>query len=136
MLLSADRIVISCVKIISKRKVQPIGCTFRRKNVANRNSFAVGPAFLFFKNLSSFPEEQGNTPECRQADQNIDDSADYRCLTTADPCDDIEFKKSDASPVYSTDNRKNKANSVHHSKYSFFVLPKLCPQSKKIIHDG
>jgi hypothetical protein len=60
----------------------------------------------------SLPEKKRDTPYTRQGDDGIDDAADQRILTTADPSDDIKLEEAYASPVERADNCENERNTI------------------------
>ena len=57
-------------------------------------------------------------PQCRQADDNINDSADNTCLATEYPSNNIEFKKTDTAPVDTADNKQAQRYFIQHTKTS------------------
>ena len=60
----------------------------------------------------SLPEKERDAPHARQGDDGIDDAADQRILTTADPGDDIKLEEAYAAPVESADNGENERNTI------------------------
>lgn len=72
---------------------------------------------LFFRivdNGVSFAEEKGNTPESGKAHQNVNNTADDSTLSSENPGDDIKTEKTDASPVKTADDQKNKRDSIEY----------------------
>ena len=93
---------------------------------------------LFVQSLEFFArsEEQRNAPDARESHEGIDYSADKCGLTAEQPGDDIEFKKSYASPVESTDYRQYKCYSVHyHGKSPYAVRRKNFFSSESLFCD-
>ena len=70
--------------------------------------------FLFVERLEalSCTEKQRDAPHACDTNEGIDDARNYRILASADPRDYIESEKTDASPVQSAYDRKNKRDSV------------------------
>ena len=59
-------------------------------------------------------EDQGDTPDARKRDDRIDDAAQERGLTTADPCDEVEAEQPDAAPVQCADHGNDERDSIHN----------------------
>ena len=64
-------------------------------------------------------EKQRDTPDCREGNENIDDSAHNAALTAADEADEVELENTDAAPVEAADNEQRKRDSVKHVQASF-----------------
>ena len=62
-------------------------------------------------------EYQRDTPNACQRNDGIDDTAEQRGLSTADPSHDVELEQTDATPVQSAQDGENQRNAIHnHSK--------------------
>ncbi len=55
----------------------------------------------------AFAEEQTDAPNACQAHKRINNAADDTGLTAEDPCDEVELKNTDQTPVQRTDNAQN-----------------------------
>ncbi len=64
--------------------------------------------------LFSGAEQKGYAPYPRQCHQSVNDTGNDGTLTTANPCHYIKRKQTDTPPVQSTDNGKEKSNSVEN----------------------
>ncbi len=51
----------------------------------------------------SFAEKEGDTPKGGKADQDVNNSADHRGLTSENPRDNVESEESDRPPVDTAD---------------------------------
>ena len=83
------------------------------------------PHFLFIGN-AVVSAQQRNAPKCRKSDKGVDDSANGRSLSAANPCNDVKGEKAYASPVDAADDGKDQRNAINnHVKNSFppYILP-------------
>ena len=79
----------------------------------------VYPALLVNRHESLAGTEQKRyAPNARQGYDRVNNSADQRGLTSAQPCDDIKAEKTDASPVQCADDGEQKGNSIHNHRHS------------------
>jgi hypothetical protein len=62
----------------------------------------------------SLTEKKSNTPDTRKSNYRIHDSAEERHRSAAKPCDEIKLENTNATPVKSTNHRKNKRDSVNY----------------------
>ena len=71
---------------------------------------------MFFSvgNRASLPEQERDAPKTRKTDNNVNNSAYDVVLTAEEPGDEVKLEKTDAAPVYGSDNGKNKGCSVKH----------------------
>ena len=70
--------------------------------------------FAYCAEFFSGTEEKGNAPDTGESDYSIDNSAEERIHTAADPSDDIKAKKTDATPVKSADDGNDQRDLVHN----------------------
>ena len=70
--------------------------------------------FYYVKAISLAEKERG-APNTRKTDDRVYDPTDYRHRAAADPGNDVKIEESYASPVESSNHRKNKSYSVHYS---------------------
>ena len=89
----------------------------------------------------SASEKERNAPKGRQGNDHVDHAAENRSLTAKKPGNKVNAEKSDATPVKSADNCKNKRYSIEHniivlSKFRCFVFcdGSILPTPKKKIH--
>lgn len=63
------------------------------------------PKFLLFDPVKGFTraEHQRNAPDARKTDNCINDAAEQRGLSAADPGNDVKLEQADAAPVQRTD---------------------------------
>ncbi len=61
--------------------------------------------WLFFGGCDAFAraEEQGNAPDAGKCHDGVNDAAQQRTASSADPRHDVELKQTDAPPVECTD---------------------------------
>ena len=74
---------------------------------------------LIFQMLKAFTgtEHQRDAPNTCQSNDRVDDSAEQRGLSAADPSHDVELEQTNATPVQSTEDGQNQRNAIHnHSK--------------------
>ena len=70
--------------------------------------------------MFSRSEKERDAPNPRKRDKSVDDACEYGSLSAADPRDNVEFEKPDASPVERTDDGKREADFVHyHNSFPF-----------------
>jgi hypothetical protein len=69
-------------------------------------------------------EDQRDAPNARQTNHRVDDAAEQRGRSAADPRYQVKLEKPDASPVQRADNGQNERNSIHD--HSFFLLFSAC----------
>ena len=74
----------------------------------------------FFKEcVAGVTEKQGDAPDRREGDQNINDPAHYAALTAADEADEVKLKDTDAAPVEAADDQQRERDFVKHLQSSF-----------------
>lgn len=78
----------------------------------------------FRPNRIFVPEEQGNAPQCGQADQCVNDTADYAGRATADKGNQVKLEKTDQTPVDPADDGQDQSNFIKHRKPSLFQVTK------------
>ena len=62
-------------------------------------------------------EDQRDTPNACQCNDGIDDTAEQRGLSAADPSHNVKLEQTDTTPVQSAQDGKNQRNAIHnHSK--------------------
>ena len=88
-------------KLLSKGAKQQKG---RRKCPKSHKASASAFDFLVLDLVKGFAsaKQQRDAPNAGKSYQSVDDAAEQRGLTTADPSDDVELKEPDAAPVKST----------------------------------
>ena len=59
-------------------------------------------------------EKQGNTPNTRQSDNGVNNSAYYCFLTAANPSNQVELKKANTAPVKRAYNGQYQCDSVKY----------------------
>ena len=71
---------------------------------------------LIFQMLKAFTgaEHQRDAPNTCQSNDRVDDSAEQRGLSAADPCHDVELEETDATPVQGTNDRQDQGESVNN----------------------
>lgn len=69
---------------------------------------------LFVKSLEFFSraEEERDTPNAREGDDGVDDTADEGILTAAEPRNYVKLEKTDATPVEGSDDGENESDSI------------------------
>lgn len=70
---------------------------------------------LFLNNASS--EEQAYAPDGSKSNKAVDYSCDNAVLTAANPCNEVEFKKTDKTPVKSAYYVKDQCYSVYNRHF-------------------
>lgn len=75
-------------------------------NAVRKSRQARQPSILILDSVKGLAsaKQQRDAPNAGKTYQSVDDAAKQRGLTTADPSNDVELKKSDAAPVKSTNN--------------------------------
>ena len=83
----------------------------------------VSLRFLILDSLKGLAsaKQQRNTPNTGKSYYRVDDAGEERGLSTADPCNDVKLKQSDAAPVESTYDGQNQRNAIqyHHDRLLF-----------------
>ena len=88
----------------------------RTKGISARISLFYQSLFIQrFKALSG-TEDERDTPNARQSDHGIYDTASDRFLTAEYPCDNVKAEKTDATPVKSAYDGDYQGNSIHYHK--------------------
>ena len=86
----------------------------KKQHRSDAEKFVSERHFLFVEGFEalSCAEKKRDAPHARNTHEGIDDARNYCILTSADPSDYVESEKTDASPVQSAYDRKNKRDSV------------------------
>ena len=78
--------------------------------------FCLWLIFQLLKALAG-AEDQRDTPNACQGNDGVDDTAEQRGLSAADPSYNVKLEQTDATPVQSAQDGKNQRNAIHnHSK--------------------
>ena len=100
-----------------------------KKADANTAGYERQPSFLVLdlvKGLAS-AKQQRDAPNAGKSYQSIDDAAEQRGLSAADPRNDVKLKQSDAAPVESANDGQNQRNAIqYHHDCLLCVLRNVC----------
>ena len=81
------------------------------------------PSFLILDSVKGFAsaKQQRNAPNAGKSYNGVDDAGEERGLSTADPCNDVKLKQSDAAPVERANDGQNQRNAIqyHHDRLLF-----------------
>lgn len=83
------------------------------------------PSFLVLDSVKGLAgaKQQRNAPNTGKSYNGVDDAAEQRGLSAADPCNEVKLKQSDAAPVESANDGQNQRNAIqNHHECLLFLL--------------
>jgi hypothetical protein len=121
----------SFCKIWAYREGDPVG--FRRIKKALRNEQKIprtgqsgtgdrGAGSLCLQPCrGAVAEQKRNTPDGRKCHQNVDQSAENGRCAAEHPCDQIQLKNADKTPVDTADNQQYQSKLIPHDPFPHFA---------------
>ena len=83
------------------------------------------PSFLVLDSVKGLAsaKQQRDAPNTGKSYNGVDDAAEQRGLSAADPCNDVKLKQSDAAPVERANDGQNQRNAIqnHHDCLLFLL---------------
>jgi hypothetical protein len=80
--------------------------------VKNRASWGV--AHLIVAVTKLFSEQEGSAPQACETNDSVDDTAKECILSAKKPCNEIELKNTDETPVDTTDDGQDQSEHINH----------------------